>query len=101
MLKKVNLGKRGKKLTSTTSALFDDSLIRNDREVVFNLVRELVYAQFHLSDQELTNRLWQDVADRNIDINRVINLMYCCNFHDSDEEMLDADTKYQLQLPMI
>ena len=62
----------------------NDERIRDDRQVVFHLVRDLVQAQFDRGDEELTKRLWQDVVDRNIDLDRVINLMYTCSFHEDD-----------------
>ncbi len=71
-----------------------ESRMRNDRQVVFNVVRELVNAQFNLGDHELCKRLWQDIADRNIDLERVIYLMYNCNFHDDEELMLETDLAY-------
>ena len=37
----------------------------------------------------------QDVADRKIDLDRVINLMYTCSFHEDDEEMTNVDETYQ------
>ena len=70
--------------------------LRNDRQAVFELTRELVNAQFNLDDKELICRLWQEVADRGIDINRIIHLMYGCCFHDDDEEMLEVDLKYDI-----
>ena len=72
-----------------------ESRMRNDRQTVFSLVRDLVQAQFFVSDQELVNRLWQDVADRGVDINRIINLMYTCSDHTNDIEMTEADDTYQ------
>ena len=69
--------------------------VRNDRQAVFQLVRDLVQAQFDRGDEELTKRLWQDVADRNIDLDRVINLMYTCSFHEDDDEMTKVDATYQ------
>ena len=68
---------------------------RNDRQAVFQLVRDLVKAQFDRGDEELTKRLWQDVADREIDLDRVINLMYACSFHEDDNEMTKVDETYQ------
>ena len=68
---------------------------RNDRQAVFQLVRDLVQAQFDRGDEELTKRLWQDVADREIDLDRVINLMYTCSFHEDDNEMTKVDETYQ------
>ena len=72
-----------------------EARIRNDRQAVFQLVRELVQAQFNRADKELTKRLWQDVADREIDLDRVINLMYTCSFHEDDNEMTRVDETYQ------
>ena len=72
-----------------------EARIRNDRQAVFQLVRDLVQAQFDRGDQELTKRLWQDVADRDIDLDRVINLMYTCSFHEDDYEMTKVDEAYQ------
>ena len=73
----------------------NEARIRNDRQAVFQLVRDLVQAQFDRSDEELTKRLWQDVADREIDLDRVINLMYTCSFHEDDNEMTKVDETYQ------
>ena len=72
-----------------------ESRIRNDRQSVFDITRDLVKAQFQRGDNELTKRLWQDVADRSIDLDRVINLMYGCAFHDDDDEMTKVDELYQ------
>ena len=72
-----------------------EARIRNDRQAVFQMVRELVQAQIVLADKELTKRLWQDVADREIEIDRIINLMYTCSFHDDDDEMIRVDEEYQ------
>ena len=69
--------------------------VRNDRQAVFQLVRDLVQAQFDRGDEELTKRLWQDVADREIDLDRVINLMYTCSCHEDEYEMTEVDETYQ------
>ena len=72
-----------------------EARLRNDRQAVFQLVRDLVQAQLDRGDEELTKRLWQDVADREIDLDRVINLMYTCSFHEDDNEMTKVDETYQ------
>ena len=72
-----------------------ESRMRNDRPAIFSLVRELAHAQFELGDPELTNRLWQDVSDRKIDIERIINLMYGCSFHDDEAAMLEVDLAFE------
>ena len=83
-------------LIQTRSTLgIENSKIRNERQNVFELVRQLVQAQFERADQELSKRLWQDVVDKGIDIDRVINLMYRCSFHDDDIEMTEIDQSYK------
>ena len=81
--------------SSDVTLISQEARIRNDRQAVFQLVRDLVQAQFDRADKELTKRLWQDVSDRNIDLDRVINLMYTCSFHEDDEEMTKVDETYQ------
>ena len=82
-------------MSSSVQVESQEARIRNDRQAVFQLVRDLVQAQFNRGDEELTKRLWQDVADRNIDLDRVINLMYSCSFHEDDYEMTKVDETYQ------
>jgi hypothetical protein len=58
------------------------------------LTRQLVQAQFVLRDRELTNRLWQDVANREMDLGRIINLLYRCSSPEDDEAMRCIDEGY-------
>ena len=81
--------------SSILSVTAKEARIRNDRQAVFQLVRDLVQAQFERADEELTRRLWQDVADRGIELDRVINLMYTCSFHEDDMEMTMVDEAFQ------
>ena len=67
---------------------------RKDQGKVCSLTRELVNAQFQLCDDELTNRLWEEVANLNIDPERIINLMYRCDSNDDFATMADKDSKY-------
>ena len=53
-----------------------EARIRNDHQAVFQIVRELLQAQLNRGDKELTKRLRQAVADREIELDRLINLMY-------------------------
>ena len=66
---------------------FDECRLRNDRQSYVALSRQLVQAQFVLRDRELTTRLWQDVANRDMDLGRIINLLYCCSSPEDDEAM--------------
>ena len=72
---------------------------RNDRQTYFSMTRELVDAQFVLADQELTRRLWQEVGDRNLEMGRIINLLYRCSSHEDDSEMVEVDDAF-LQLTL-
>ncbi len=81
--------------SSKASSGIKESGISNDRQTVFQIVRQLVQAQLDRTDEELIRRLWQDVADRGIDLDRVINLMYTCSIHEDDNEMTRIDEIYQ------
>tara|TARA_Y100001968_G_scaffold323795_1_gene362043 strand:- start:537 stop:830 length:294 start_codon:yes stop_codon:yes gene_type:complete len=88
--------KKNLKLHSSKDSLdMKESRMINDRKKVFQLVRQLIQAQLDCSDKELTKRLWQDVANKGIDLDRVINLMYTCSFHEDDNEMIKVDENFQ------
>ena len=74
---------------------YTETAMRNDRQAVFQLTREIVDAQFSKGDEELSRRLWDDVAARGMDPERIIHLMYRCCFQNEDEAMLEADHDYQ------
>ena len=59
------------------------------------LLGKLVKAQFERGNEELTKRLWQEIEDRGNDLDRVINLIYTCSFHEDDNEMTTVDEIYQ------
>lgn len=80
--------------TLQSSLLRYNSPVKSHQEEYFSCARNLVLAQFQLADQELTQRLWQDVADRNLDVDRIIHLMYRCRFHDDNEALRTADDAY-------
>lgn len=67
---------------------------RNDRQSYFAITRELVRAQFELADMELSRRLWQDVADRDLEVGRILHLLYGCGCHQDEAEMVDVDETY-------
>ena len=67
---------------------------RNDRQSYFSLTRQLVSAQFVLADGQLSARLWQEVAEREMDLGRVINLLYGCSLPEDDQAMQEADDEY-------
>lgn len=67
---------------------------RNDRQSYFTISRALAHAQFEQADAELTRRYWQEVADRDLEVGRILHLLFGCSCHDDEEEMLAADTVY-------
>ena len=71
-----------------------EARLRNDRQAYLQIARELVSAQFVHGDAELAHRLWADVGERNLDVERLNNLLYGCHFHDDDTAMQEADQAY-------
>ena len=71
-----------------------ESPAQREQEVYFSCARNLAIAQFQLADNELSRRLWQDVGDRELDVERVLNLMYGCWFQDDFQAMQEADRAY-------
>lgn len=69
--------------------------MRNDRQSYFKVVRDLAHAQFDLADGELTARLWQDVAERDLDRGRILHLLFQCDdLHDDHAVMRLGDETY-------
>ena len=71
-----------------------ESLARLEQQAHFDAARNLVQAQFQLGDAELSRRLWQDVSNRELDVERIEQLMYGCWFQDDPDAMAAADAAY-------
>lgn len=56
---------------------------------MFQLVRKLARAQFIDADRRRSERLWQEVADLDIDPDRIIRLLYGTD-DDSDFDAMEA-----------
>ena len=67
---------------------------RNDRQSYFAITRELAKVLFVLVDSELSRRVWQDVADRDLELGRILHLLYGGWNLENDEEMLEADKQF-------
>ncbi|WP_320674023.1 DUF4278 domain-containing protein [Prochlorococcus sp. MIT 1341] len=61
---------------------------------VFSLARDIINAQFNLANDELSRKLWNEVAALKIDPQRIINLMYRCCSNEDNQSMLEADLDY-------
>ena len=72
----------------------DECLLRGDRQSYFRIVRSLVGAQFDLGDRELAGRIWRDVDQRDLDLGRIIHLLYGQLDHSDDDAMRKADDAY-------
>ena len=72
-----------------------DSPSRQLQQANFDAARRLAQSQFQLADAELSQRLWQDVADRDLDVDRILNLLYGCWFQDDPAALRAADVEFQ------
>jgi len=81
-------------LTTLLTRLTYQSPASREQERLFGLVQSLVRAQFQLADAELTRRTWQEVADQNLSVDRVENLLYRCCFQDDEQALKEADAEY-------
>ena len=77
-----------------------ESPSRREQDVYISCAKNLANAQFQLADAELSRRLWQDVAERKLDVDRLLNLMYGCWFPDDLQAMQEADRDYQARHSM-
>ena len=67
---------------------------RNDRQSYISIARSLAKAQFVLADAELSRRLWQEVADRDLEVARILHLLYGGWDLDNDDEATEADALF-------
>ena len=77
-----------------TTLLRYQSTRDHEQDLYFSSARNLARAQFQLADEELSRRLWQDVAERELDVDRILNLMYGCWFQEDREAMQEADAAH-------
>ena len=65
-----------------------------EQSAYFQITRDISEAQFYLGNRFQEIYLWQEVADRDMDVTRIENLLYGCFFHDDEEAMVEADKKF-------
>ena len=68
--------------------------IRNDRQSYIAISRAIENAQFVLADHELSRRLWQDVGDRDLEVGRILHLLYGGWDLNDNEEIQEADAQF-------
>ena len=65
-----------------------------EQAAYFEITRDIAEAQFYLGNRFQEIYLWQEVADRDMDVSRVENLLYGCFFHDDENAMIEADREF-------
>ena len=65
-----------------------------EQSAYFQITRDISEAQFYLRNRFQELCLWQEVADRGMEVSRIENLLYGCFFHDDEEAMAEADREF-------
>tara|TARA_B100002051_G_C16679501_1_gene608951 strand:+ start:856 stop:1131 length:276 start_codon:yes stop_codon:yes gene_type:complete len=65
-----------------------------EQSAYFEITRDISEAQFYLGNKFREIYLWQEVADRNMNVERIENLLYGCFFHDDEDAMIETDRKF-------
>ena len=65
-----------------------------EQSAYFKITREISKAQFYFGNRFQEIYLWQEVADRDMDVSRIENLLYRCSFHDDEVAMTEADESF-------
>ncbi len=66
-----------------------------ERQLVFELTRQLAEAQFARADRRRSERLWQEAAAEAMDPERITGLLYGVVDHSDGEEMEAVDRAYR------
>ena len=70
-----------------------------EQSAYFEITRDISEAQFYLGNRFQEIYLWQEVADRGMDVSGIENLLYGCFFHDDDVAMIEADREFFANQP--
>ena len=65
-----------------------------EQSAYFKITRDISEAQFYLGNRFQEIYLWKEVADRDMDVSRIENLLYGCSFHDDEVAMTEADESF-------
>ena len=76
-----------------TKLLRSQSARDQQQDLSFSCARNLARAQFQLADEELSRRLWQDVAERELDVDHPESDVRLW-FQEDREAMQEADAAY-------
>lgn len=65
-----------------------------EQSAYFKITRDISEAQFYLGNRFQEIYLWQEVADRDMDVSPIENLLHGCSFHDDEVAMIEADDDF-------
>ena len=65
-----------------------------EQSAYFKIARDISEAQFYLGNRFREIYLWQEVADLDMDVARIENLLYGCFFHDDEDTMTETDREF-------
>ena len=65
-----------------------------EQAAYFKITRDISEAQFYLGNRFQELYLWQEVADRDMEVSRIENLLYGCLFQDDEAAMIEADREF-------
>ena len=65
-----------------------------EQSAYLQITRDISEAQCYLGNRFQELYLWQEVADHDMEVSRIENLLYGCFFHDDEEAMAEADREF-------
>ena len=65
-----------------------------EQSAYFKITRNISEAQLYPGSRSQELYLWQEVADRDMEVSRIKNLLYRCFFHDDEAAMIEADREF-------
>ena len=65
-----------------------------EQSAYFKITRDISEAQFYLGNRFQELYLWQEVADRDMEVSRIENLLYGCFSHDDEAAMIEVDREF-------
>ena len=79
-----------------TRPVFEEGLDElKERQLVFQLTRQLATAQFIRADRVESERLWQEAAALGMDPGRIVALLFGVHDHSDTEAMEEIDRSYR------
>jgi len=81
-----------------TPAVQESFQTLKERHLLALLVHQLAHAQFDQANQQLTHRLWEEVAALDLDPDRVMHLLYSGEDVDNDAAICAEDVRHELAL---